>query len=99
MGDVLHSFDRTIAEAREQAICAPQPHSTVLIRACGAAGTVEFDETMAVNRPAGVLRQRDQLLRAVRDRFPDARLHSVSSDGALFIHGDWIVTARYGASF
>jgi hypothetical protein len=95
MGKGLHSFDRRIAQPRERPQDLALPSARLQIRARDADGEIRFDETLTVARQSSVARQREQLLRAVWHRFPDARLHRVSSAGALFIEGDWIVSANF----
>jgi hypothetical protein len=95
MEAIRHSYDRRSHPNREPSADRLRPRTSLLIHVHDVPREVESMEAIAVYRPAGPLGQRDQLVQAVRDRFPGSRLHRVSDAGVVFTCGNCVVTACY----
>jgi hypothetical protein len=73
----------------------PRTRTSIVVTARSATGDLLVDELVEVVLPPGPVRQRDQLVRTVTDRFPDARLQRVGDGVAVFVCGGSVVTAAY----
>ena len=75
-----------------------RPRTPLVVETRRSEGADLERRSIEVTKPAGPVRQHEQLVGAVVDEYPDARLHRASDGKAVFLCHDYIVTAYYAES-